>query len=108
MRPPQTLLIRADLIMDCAEVKNHMEQFLNGSLGGYQARRVRAHMASCSHCASSLTENDRIEALASRDEVIEPSQTRPKADGAANSRDKTVAWAPFLSGSQPGSALTRP
>src|SRR5881409_2650111 len=59
--------------MNCAEVKNHMEQFLSGSLGGAQARRIRAHMASCARCASSLTENDRIEALASRDEVIEPS-----------------------------------
>lgn len=59
--------------MDCVEVKNQMEQFLNGSLGGVQARSIRAHLATCCHCASSLTENNRIEALASRDEVIEPS-----------------------------------
>ena len=59
--------------MNCAEIKNHMEKFLNGSLGGAQSRRIRAHMASCAQCVSSLTENDRIEALASRDEAIEPS-----------------------------------
>ncbi len=60
--------------MNCAQTKNLMKEFLNGGLSGAEARSVRAHLSSCSHCASALGEIDRIEVLTAMDEEIEPSR----------------------------------
>jgi anti-sigma factor RsiW len=59
--------------MNCEETRAGLDQLRSGRLSGEASRRLRRHLASCPACWSGLGDSDRIEALSSMDEPIEPS-----------------------------------
>ena len=60
--------------MNCEQVGQVLEAFMNGTLNGEEARSVRLHFASCAGCISKLAPSERIEVLPAIDEEIEPSE----------------------------------
>lgn len=60
--------------MNCEQVRNVLDAFLNDRMSGEASRAVRLHLASCASCASMLGSADRIEILPALDETIEPSE----------------------------------
>jgi len=60
--------------MNCEQVRQVLEAFMNGTLNGEEARSVRLHLASCAGCISKLKPSELIEVLPVVDEVIEPSE----------------------------------
>ena len=59
--------------MNCEELKDALNAFLNGTLSSEESRAIRRHLASCAACSSLLAPSDRIEVLPALDEEIEPS-----------------------------------
>jgi hypothetical protein len=59
--------------MNCEQVHEVLDDFLNGRMSGSQSRNIRLHLASCAACASSLSPTERIEILPVLDETLEPS-----------------------------------
>jgi len=60
--------------MNCEQVRQVFQAFMNGTLNGQEARNVRLHLASCAGCLSKLSPSELIEVLPVVDEVIEPSE----------------------------------
>ena len=60
--------------MNCEQVRERLDAFVNGALSGEQSRAVRRHLASCAVCASNLSPTDWVEVLPVFDEAIEPSE----------------------------------
>jgi hypothetical protein len=60
--------------MNCEQVREVLDAFVNGRKSGEESRAVRLHLASCAACASSLSPSERIEILPALDDEIEPSE----------------------------------
>jgi len=60
--------------MNCQETKDLMKSFLEGSLDGSTAQRLRRHLATCKECAAGLDPVDLMEILPVLDDSIEPSE----------------------------------
>ncbi len=60
--------------MNCEEVREVLNAFLNGGMSGEKSRAIRLHLASCFTCASRLSPSEKIELLPVFDETIEPSK----------------------------------
>ncbi|HTY61873.1 MAG TPA: zf-HC2 domain-containing protein [Acidobacteriota bacterium] len=60
--------------MNCEQVHEVLDDFLNGKMSGSRSRDMRLHLASCPACASTLSPAERIEILPVLDETLEPSE----------------------------------
>lgn len=69
--------------MNCEQIPEVLDAFLNGRLSGEASRAVRMHLASCAACASRLSLLEKIEILPALDQEIDP-----RADFAARFQDK--------------------
>lgn len=59
--------------MNCTQAQHLLNSLMSGELCGKQARTVRAHLASCPECASTLTSSQWVEVLPALEEEVEPS-----------------------------------
>ncbi len=92
--------------MNCEQVREALDDFVNGDISGEEARAMRLHLASCADCAGRLDYREWIEILPVLDEEIEPSEDfaarfqeklrRRKADSAAVSAKEPTGWLAFL------------
>ena len=60
--------------MNCEQIREVFEAFVNGRMSGAESRAVRLHLASCAACASILSPAERVEILPALDYEIEPSE----------------------------------
>ena len=60
--------------MNCQQIREAMEAFMNGKLRGEESREVRRHLASCDACSSRLSPSEWMEILPALDEEIEPTE----------------------------------
>jgi anti-sigma factor RsiW len=60
--------------MNCEQIREMLDAFVNGRMSGDESRAVRLHLASCAACASRLSPAERIEILPALDDEIEPSE----------------------------------
>jgi len=60
--------------MNCEQIREVLNVFVNGGMSGDESRAVRLHLASCAACASRLTPAERVEILPALDDEIEPSE----------------------------------
>jgi anti-sigma factor RsiW len=59
--------------MNCKQIDEIKQAFMNGEVIGEQARAVRLHLADCAKCASHLSHSEWVEIIPAIDEQIEPS-----------------------------------
>ena len=60
--------------MNCEQIREVLNAFVNGRMSGDESRAVRLHLASCAACASRLSPAERVEILPALDDEIEPSE----------------------------------
>jgi len=60
--------------MNCEQIREVLNAFVNGRMDGVESRAVRLHLASCAACASRLSPAERVEILPALDDEIEPSE----------------------------------
>jgi hypothetical protein len=60
--------------MNCGQVQEVFNSFMEGTLRGEESRAVRMHLAFCHTCASKLSPFELMEILPALDQEIEPSQ----------------------------------
>ena len=60
--------------MNCEQIREVLNAFVNGRMSGDESRAVRLHLASCVACASRLSPAERVEILPALDDEIEPSE----------------------------------
>jgi anti-sigma factor RsiW len=60
--------------MNCEQIREVLNAFINGRMSGDESRAVRLHLASCAACASRLSPAERVEMLPALDDEIEPSE----------------------------------
>lgn len=68
--------------MNCEQIPDVLDAFLNGRMSGEASRAVRMHLASCASCASQLSLFEKIEIVPALDREIDP-----PADFAARFQD---------------------
>jgi anti-sigma factor RsiW len=60
--------------MNCEQIREVLDAFVNGRMSGDESRAVRLHLASCAACASRLSPAERVEILPALDDEIVPSE----------------------------------
>jgi anti-sigma factor RsiW len=59
--------------MNCEQIREVLNAFVNGRMSGGESKAVRLHLASCAACTSRLSPAERVEILPALDDEIEPS-----------------------------------
>lgn len=88
--------------MNCEQIREVLNVFVNGGMSGDESRAVRRHLASCAACASRLSPIERVEILPALDDEIEPSEDfAARFQGELQRRKKESSFAKERSGGLP-------